>query len=502
MGLSSQFLNISETMNPFLRLFFIACSIIFFHALCNGAPDTQEIHTSSISDKPPNVLVILADQLRANSLGYAKLENVKTPNIDSLERISVNFANAVSVNPVCTPYRASFMTGQYPSDNGIYFNDVRLPYDAPSIGKVFRKGGYDTAYVGKWHINGGGRKNFIPKEGRRGFEYFKVLECTHDYLNSNYYDNDDPTIKTWEGFDAFAQTADAIKYMDKKAAEEKSDNAKPFFMMISYGIPHFPHLTALENYKNKYPIEDLKFPPNVAEKPKERDFWELQGYYAHISVLDECVGRIVESLRKNGLIKNTIIIFTSDHGEMMLSHSCKAWWKHTFWNESSTIPLLIFTGKAKGKTLKPITTPDLTTTIISLAGLKPDPLMGKGRDFSKNAIGLDKSEDGCALVQGLAPFDYALNNPGPYRQIRTKDFSYTELLSGQKFLFDRHNDVYEMNNLAGNPAYADTEKKMSNLLRSELKRIGDEFMPAEYYHKKFNYTDKINKHGTMPYKDF
>ena len=140
--------------------------------------------------------------------------------------------------------------------------------------------------------------------------------------------------------------------------------------------------------------------------------------------------------------------------------------------------------------------------IISLAGLKPDPLMGKGRDFSKNAIGLDKSEDGCALVQGLAPFDYALNNPGPYRQIRTKDFSYTELLSGQKFLFDRHNDVYEMNNLAGNPAYADTEKKMSNLLRSELKRIGDEFMPAEYYHKKFNYTDKINKHGTMPYKDF
>ena len=140
MGLSSQFLNISETMNPFLRLFFIACSIIFFHALCNGASDTQEIHTSSISDKPPNVLVILADQLRANSLGYAKLENVKTPNIDSLERISVNFANAVSVNPVCTPYRASFMTGQYPSDNGIYFNDVRLPYDAPSIGKVFRKG--------------------------------------------------------------------------------------------------------------------------------------------------------------------------------------------------------------------------------------------------------------------------------------------------------------------------------------------------------------------------
>ena len=165
MGLSSQFLNISEVMNPFLRLFFIACSIIFFHALCNGASDTQEIHTSSISDKPPNVLVILADQLRANSLGYAKLENVKTPNIDSLERISVNFANAVSVNPVCTPYRASFMTGQYPSDNGIYFNDVRLPYDAPSIGKVFRKGGYDTAYVGKWHINGGGRKNFIPKEG-------------------------------------------------------------------------------------------------------------------------------------------------------------------------------------------------------------------------------------------------------------------------------------------------------------------------------------------------
>ena len=450
----------------------------------------------------PNVLVILADQLRANSLGYANLEEVKTPNIDSLEKISVNFANAVSVNPVCTPYRASFMTGQYPSDNGVYFNDVRLPYGAPSIGAVFRDAGYDTAYIGKWHINGGGRKNYIPKEGRRGFEYFKVLECTHDYSNSNYYDNDDPSIKTWDGFDAFAQTEDAIKYMDKKASKMGSGGEKPFFLMVSYGIPHFPHLTALDSYKDKYPIETLKFPPNVSGKPKQADYKELQGYYAHISVLDDCVGKIMESLKNNGLIKNTIIVFTSDHGEMMLSHACPIRWKHTFWNESATVPLLIYTGKAKGRTLKPVNTPDLTSTIITLAGLKPAPLMNKGRDFSKSALGMDTSEDGCALVQGLAPFDYALKNPGPYRQIRTKDFSYTELLNGRKFLFDRNNDIYEMNNLAGNPAYAETERKMAELLKSELKRIGDEFMPAEYYHKKFGHFDKINEHGTMPYRNF
>ena len=487
------------------RIYCIIFIIIFYIFPLQKLQSADFSGTAGVSkeNKRPNVLVILADQLRANSLGYAKLENVKTPNIDSLEKISVNFTNAVSVNPVCTPYRASFMTGQYPSDNGVYFNDVRLPYDAPSIGAVFRSAGYDTAYIGKWHINGGGRKNYIPKEGRRGFEYFKVLECTHDYSNSNYYDNDDTTIKTWEGFDAFAQTDDAIRYMDKKAAKNNNTkNAKPFFLMVSYGIPHFPHLTALESYKEKYPIENLKFPPNVNAKPNLDDLKELQGYYAHISVLDDCVGKIMDALRRNGLIENTIIVFTSDHGEMMLSHACPIKWKHTFWNESSTVPLLIYTGRASGKTRKPVNTPDLTSTIITLAGLKPAPLMHKGRDFSRSALGLDKSEDGCALVQGLAPFDYALKNPGPYRQIRTKDFSYTELLNGNKFLFDRNNDIYEMNNLAGNPKYAQIEKNLSELLKSELKRIGDEFMPAEYYHKKFNHFDKINEHGTMPYRNF
>ena len=140
-------------------------------------------------EKRPNVIFVFADQWRAQDTGFGGNKDVYTPNLDLLAKESLTFNNAVSCMPVSTPYRASLLTGQYAQTHGLFVNDVQLNPEAKSIGKEYKAAGYNTAYIGKWHINGNGRSNYIAPEYRQGFDYFKVLECTHDYNNSPYYDN-------------------------------------------------------------------------------------------------------------------------------------------------------------------------------------------------------------------------------------------------------------------------------------------------------------------------
>ncbi len=136
--------------------------------------------TSAHASPPkPNILYIFADQWRAQSIGYEGDPNAVTPHIDRLAGESINFTNAVSGCPVCSPYRASLMTGRYPLSTGVFLNDVPLAADSVSVGKVLRDAGYDTGYIGKWHMDAHGRDCFIPPERRQGFSYWRTQECTH-----------------------------------------------------------------------------------------------------------------------------------------------------------------------------------------------------------------------------------------------------------------------------------------------------------------------------------
>lgn len=112
----------------------------------------------------PNIIYILTDQWRASAMGYSGDPNVKTPNIDALAKSSLNFKNAVSVTPVCTPYRAALMTGRYPTSTGMFLNDLHLPDEELCVAEVFGKAGYNTGYIGKWHLDGNERFSFIPIE--------------------------------------------------------------------------------------------------------------------------------------------------------------------------------------------------------------------------------------------------------------------------------------------------------------------------------------------------
>ncbi|HQJ55910.1 MAG TPA: sulfatase-like hydrolase/transferase, partial [Planctomycetota bacterium] len=188
--------------------------------------------------RPPNLLFVLADQWRAQAFGYAGDPNARTPAIDRLAAESVRFTHAVSSCPVCSPYRASLLTGRRALTHGVFINDVPLNNEAVSIAQAFNGAGYATAYIGKWHVDGSGsRSAFIPRERRQGFQFWKVLECTHDYNRSAYYGDENRKL-FWDGYDAMAQTREARSYIHER------DRGRPFALFLSWGPPHDPYHTA------------------------------------------------------------------------------------------------------------------------------------------------------------------------------------------------------------------------------------------------------------------
>ena len=189
--------------------------------------------------RKPNLVYVFADQWRAEATGYAGNKDVRTPNLDRLAGASVNFQNAVSCCPVCSPYRASLLTGQYPLTHGVFLNDVPLRSEATTLAEVYQRSGYQTAYIGKWHLDGNRRSAFIPRERRQGFEFWKVLSCTHAYNNSFYYGDENVRAK-WDGYDAVAQTREAQQYIRDHA------DGPPFALVLSWGPPHDPYGTAPE----------------------------------------------------------------------------------------------------------------------------------------------------------------------------------------------------------------------------------------------------------------
>ncbi|HEU4606865.1 MAG TPA: sulfatase-like hydrolase/transferase, partial [Chitinophagaceae bacterium] len=269
--------------------------------------------SGQLNKSRPNVLVIHVDQWRAQSAGYAGDRDVITPNLDSLAVSAANFENAVSGVPVCTPYRASFMTGQRPLTNGVFMNDILLDTNAVSIAKVFAASGYSTGYIGKWHLDGNYRFSFTPPGARRqGFQYWKAVNCDHNYNHSIYYDNDDSTRRYWQGYDVIAQSKDATLYIKDHAKDQH-----PFFLMIAFGPPHNPYYEAPEPYKNRYDPLKIKLRVNVPDSMQQQVRKDQAAYYSQMTAIDDQIGKIITTLKQQGIYDNTILIFTSDHGELM-----------------------------------------------------------------------------------------------------------------------------------------------------------------------------------------
>lgn len=445
----------------------------------------------------PNIVFVWADQWRAFATGYAGDPNVRTPNLDSLERESVNFTHAVSACPVCTPFRASLLTGQRPTTHGLFLNDAHLSDDAVTIAKVLDAAGYDTGYIGKWHLNGRGRLSYIPPENRQGFVYWKAMECTHDYNHSFYYSGNDPTRLLWPGYDAFAQTDDACGYVRMHAK-----TGKPFALFLSWGPPHNPYTTAPDEYRKMYDPADMKLRPNVPAELAARTRKDLAGYYAHCSALDRCVGQIRTQLRDAGVERNTILVFTSDHGDMLGSHGMER--KQKPWDESLRVPMLWHFPAALGNSGKRldavISSEDLMPTLLSLCGI-PSPASVEGLDYSGYMRGGENpNPENAALISCVAPFgEWSRQNGGlEFRGLRTLRYTYVRDLAGPWLLYDNDNDPYQDDNLANRPQAAPEQARLDDLLRHRLNAAHDEFLQAERYVQQWRYP--VDNTGTLPTK--
>ncbi len=445
--------------------------------------------------KNPNVVFVFGDQWRAQATGYAGDSNVKTPHLDALADESINFTHALAGCPVCSPYRASFLTGQHPLTHGVFVNDVYLKHRAVSLAEAFTDAGYDTAYIGKWHVDGHGRSNYIPPERRQGFDYWKVLECTHHYNRSAYYAGDSEEKLYWNGYDAIAQTRDAQDYIRRNGGE------KPFLLVLSWGPPHAPYDTAPDEFKALYRPETIKLRSNVPAEYAEQSRGLLAGYYAHCSALDFCIGELLGTIREKGIEGNTIFVFTSDHGDMLGSQGHEK--KQRPWDESIRVPFLLrypaLPGWRPGKLDALIDAPDIMPTLLGLCGLNtPDSV--EGLDFSDLIRGGDDPSDGAVVImcpQTFGQWNKIHHNGKEYRGLRTKRYTYVRTLDGPWLLYDNENDPYQLENLVNNNSYSELRNELDVWLQRKLDARGDEFLPGMEYIRKWGY--HVDETGTVPY---
>ncbi|MFO7899743.1 MAG: sulfatase [Planctomycetota bacterium] len=441
----------------------------------------------------PNVVFVFADQWRAQAAGYAGDPNVRTPNLDRLSRESVRFTTAVANCPVCSPYRASLITGQYPLTHGVFLNDVHLAHRVPSIADAFKAAGCDTAYVGKWHLDGRGRYAFVPPQDRQGFDFWRGMECTHRYNESPYY-ADTAEMQTWDGYDAEAQTRCLQDYITSHSRE------RPFFAVLSWGPPHSPYGTAPRRFREMYDADEIQLRPDVPESAADKARRDLAGYYAHCSALDECLGNLLATLDEAGLADDTLVVFTSDHGDMHGSHG--GWRKQWPYDESILVPFLLRWPARLGRDAREVRAPfgavDVMPTLLGLCGIDI-PATVEGDDFSAHLAAGQPAPSDAALVACYHPFgEWSRQRGGrEYRGLRTERHTYVRSLDGPWLLFDNETDPDQLDNLCGKPAHAETQAALDTRLNAMLAEQGDEFLPADAYLEKWGY--EVDEHGAAPY---
>lgn len=444
---------------------------------------------------PPNIVYVFADQMPAHATGFNGNPTVKTPCLDRMAAESIDVKNAISTTPICTPYRASLLTGQYPLTHGLFLNDLPLGDNGETMGQVFSGAGYDTAYIGKWHLDGRGRSAFIPKERRMGFEYWKVLECTHDYNTSQYYDHDDDSIKEWDGYDVTAQTEDAVHWL-----KSRKESQTPFLLVLSFGPPHNPYDTAPEELKALYPPENMILRKNVPSWREQAAREQYQGFYAHVTAIDQSIGCLDQALCEAGLKENTIFVFTSDHGDGLESHAELALGqmghrKQTPYEESIHVPFLLrWPRKFGNKPLQietPMCSPDIFPTLLSLCGI-PIPEVVEGEDVSARFHD-GNQEERAVLIANYAPFaDFSVQRGGrPYRGLRTKRYTYVRDLNGPWLLFDNQEDPFQLRNRVHDPdpILRQVQEQLEKSLDQLLTERGDSFERPDDLRQRFGYQD-------------
>lgn len=423
-------------------------------------------------------------------MGSAGNLDVKTPHIDRLAAEGVRFRRTYANVPVCCPARAILMTGTYPHVNGMVANDLRLRESEVTIAEILRDAGYRTGFVGKWHLDGGPRlPGFIPPGPRRqGFEFWAAYECHHQHFIPWYF-RDTPEMILVPKFEPEASCDFAVEFLKTQPRDQ------PFFLTVQMGPPHDPYgapdkylkqydadkLTMRENWQPDSEVSSARpgIPTNLrrpgmpqATYVKTGGKEEVAAYYAAITAVDDQVGRLLQTLKETSRDNDTIILFTSDHGDMLGSHGLRR--KRKPHEESAGVPGLMRWPAhiPKGRVVDTLFSHvDMPPTLLALAGIEVPKRM-QGSDLSRVALGLTTEGPDAVLLQIFVPFTPDQIHT-PWRGIITDRYTYARYESAPWVLYDNQNDPWQLTNLAANPLHAKLVHELNQKLTALMKSKGD-----------------------------
>jgi choline-sulfatase len=432
----------------------------------------------------PNILLIIADQMTPFLTGVYGHPVVKTPNLEKLAKRGVRFDAAYTPCPICAPARACLLTGKYSSHNGVYDNAAPLPCDEPTMCHYLNEAGYDTVLSGKAHFVGpdqlhGFRKRLIPNIYPTDFTWTKRRENKRPRSHARSYVGkavkvDQQTRNLRYDEEAHRRATDYLSH--------RGSDSEPFFLCVSYNFPHEPFCPP-KKYWDLYEDAEIQIPQMPADleaRHSPMDKWlnrhhgvdrvDLQrpeslrrlrrAYYALVTYIDDKVGELLASLEHNGLADDTVVVFTSDHGDMLCEKNMVQ--KRTFYEWSCRVPLIVMMPDGAGagrRCAEPVSLIDLAPTILDLAGIGPakrlpmdgTSLMGliRGTDRQPRTVFAEMHSEGvyttCFMV----------------RRDRYK-YNYFHGHGGQ--LFDLVEDPDEWNDLAGTAEHAAVENELRELI--------------------------------------
>ncbi len=456
--------------------------------------------------RPPNLVFVFPDQMRGSAMGFLNKEPVITPRLDRFASESLVLTQAVSNYPLCSPFRAMFMSGKYPVKNRITNNcnsrsapyDCELRQDERCWSDILKDNGYSLGYIGKWHLdspktpyvdcsNNKGRvawNEWCPPERRHGFDFWYAYGTYDQHLHPMYW-------KTEAGRDEFhyvdqwgpQHEADkAIQYINNENNQYR-DPDKPFALVVSMNPPHHPYKQVPQKYVDLYDdleTDELFSRPNLPPRGTKMNNlfrYNIRYYYAMITGVDEQFGRILDALKQQGLENDTIVVFASDHGNCMGIHNQTA--KNNRFEESMRIPFIVrWPDRIKARRDDLLFSGlDIYPTLLGLMGFESDiPHDTDGISYTDLML-TGRSER--PKWQWYMWTPYGSRDTGK-RGIRNPQYTFViNKLPGREneiFLHDNQNDPYQLKNIAAeNP---DLVRQLTKELNTILKKYNDPWLKS------------------------
>lgn len=427
--------------------------------------------------KRKNIIFYFSDQQR-----WDTVNETVTPNLMQLAKEGTLFENNFTCQPVCGPARACLQTGVYATQCGCYWNGIPLPESITPLAHYFNEAGYDTAYVGKWHLASDRLPGIgthceatpVPKEKQGEYRYWRaadVLEFTSHGYDGYIFDGDGNKL------DFTGYRADCINDFALEYLENGREADKPFFLFISQLEPHHQndhhHYEGYKETVNQY--KDYPLPPDLTFL--KGDYKEMYpDYISAINRLDYNVGRLVQKLKDLGIYDDTVIIYSSDHGSHFKTRNLE--YKRSCHDSATHTPLIIKGGgfdggKAENRLTSLI---DLPPTFLSLAGI-PIPPNYMGKDLCQmqqttqplhDCVFMQISESQCGRAIRTDRFKYAVRTLAPTGYLKYNAGVYFE-----DYLYDLEKDPIERCNLIRDPRYSHVRQEMKYLLLREMKNAGE-----------------------------